>query len=125
MFLLGFIIIASVYSVFCFVLFLSDVDKSGGMIDDTRMSEPYNYVFLVVVVVVFIYNSFYKGTTDGKISSKICVRCLCMYVLFYICVWIVFVDCLRKGFAQKKSVRMRMGAKSDCPGGNPLRLTRR
>ena len=29
---------------------------------------------------------------EGIHSSKVCVECLCMYVLFYVCVGIGFVD---------------------------------
>ena len=35
---------------------------------------------------------FNKNNIEGTNSSKNVVRCLCTYVLFYICVWLNFLD---------------------------------
>ena len=35
--------------------------------------------------------SFNRGNTEVTNSLKMCVGCLCMYVLFYICVGVGFV----------------------------------
>ena len=41
--------------------------------------------------------SFNRDNIGGTNSSKICVWCLCMYISFYVCVEIDFVDWLKKG----------------------------
>ena len=44
---------------------------------------------------------FNGGDVEGTSPLKVCVSCLCMYVLFYICVGIGFVDLER--FTYEKS----------------------
>ena len=48
--------------------------------------------------------SFNRGNTEGTNSSKICVWCLCLYVLFYVCVGIVFWTDLRKPLSLSLSI---------------------
>ena len=52
--------------------------------------------------------SFNRGNVEGTNSSKMCVWCLCMYVLFYVCKVIGFVDWLGKGYIYEKRFEMRI-----------------
>ena len=56
--------------------------------------------------------SMYKGNTDSTVSSKLCVRCLCMYALFYI--FVCGFD-TKKGLYIKKSFEMCIGSEFDRP----------
>ena len=56
--------------------------------------------------------SMYKGNTDSTISSKLCVRCLCMYALFYI--FVCGFD-TKKGLYIKKSFEMCICSEFDRP----------
>ena len=47
--------------------------------------------------------SFNWGNIERTNSMKICVWCLCMYAVFYVCAGIGFVDWLEKGFTFEKS----------------------
>ena len=55
-----------------------------------HVQPPQYYTFLVVVA--WKTNKHTKNNIEGTKSSKICVRCLCIHVLFYVCVGINFVD---------------------------------
>ena len=52
--------------------------------------------------------SFNRGNIKGTNSSKICVWCLCMSVLFCVRVGIGFVDWLEKGWEEFWSVHLLM-----------------
>ena len=50
--------------------------------------------------------SFNTGNTEGTNSSEICVWCLCMYILFYVCAGISFVDWVEKEYKYEKGFEM-------------------